>query len=71
MVSRLPRRLAPLKTYLPHHLPFGRLAFVPLIHGVPVTSVFQRLSATQLIGGWIWSLAIVRIRPHQRIEEES
>ena len=64
-------RVARPKTYLPHHLPFGRLAFVPLIRGTPVASVFQRLSVTQLIGGRAWSLAIVRIQPHPRIEEDS
>lgn len=64
-------RLAYPKTYLPHHLPFGRLAFVPLIQGKPVASVYQRLSATQVVGGKTWSLAIMHINLHQRTGEDS
>lgn len=64
------RRVYP-KTYLPNHLPFGRLAFVRLVRGNPDASVFQRLSATQIVGGSTWSLAIVRIGPYQHRREKS
>ncbi len=60
-----------IKTYLPNHLPFGRLALVAIRGSSPMPSVIQKISATQIFGGRSWSLAIIRVMPHERVTDPS